>query len=45
VEVGDDVARVVAFLCQENSTFISGSVIEVGGGQDILAKRNRESSN
>ncbi len=41
-EVGEDIARVVAFLCQEDSAFISGSVIEVNGGQDILAKRNRE---
>lgn len=40
--VGEDVARVVAFLCQEDSAFISGAVIEVNGGQDILAKRNRE---
>ena len=30
--VGEDVARVVAFLCDELSDYVSGSVIEAGGG-------------
>lgn len=30
--VGEDVARVVAFLCDEDSDYVSGSVIEAGGG-------------
>jgi len=37
---GFDIARVVTFLCEEDSDFISGSVIEVNGGIDILAKKN-----
>lgn len=38
---GEDIARTIAFLCEENSDYITGSIIEVTGGQDILAKRNR----
>lgn len=41
-EVGEDIARVVAFLCDEKSDKISGAIIEVTGGKDILAKRNQE---
>lgn len=33
---GEDVARVVAFLCEEDSDFITGSVIEVTGGLSPL---------
>ncbi|HEX6970655.1 MAG TPA: SDR family oxidoreductase [Limnochordia bacterium] len=29
---GEDVARVVAFLCEEESDFLTGAVITVGGG-------------
>lgn len=36
---GEDIARVVSFLCHEDSSFITGSVIQVTGGKDVLAKR------
>lgn len=35
---GEDIARVVAFLCKEESSFITGSVIPVTGGKDVLSK-------
>ncbi len=38
---GEDIARTIAFLCEEKSEYITGSIIEVTGGQDILSKRNR----
>lgn len=38
---GEDIARTIAFLCEEKSGYITGSIIEVTGGQDILSKRNR----
>lgn len=41
-EVGEDIARTIAFLCEENSDKISGTIIEVTGGRDILAKGNHE---
>ncbi|MBA2873805.1 SDR family oxidoreductase [Thermaerobacillus caldiproteolyticus] len=33
---GEDIARVVAFLCEENSDMITGTVIEVTGGLDVI---------
>lgn len=33
---GEDVARVVRFLLEEDSDFITGAVIAVNGGQDVL---------
>lgn len=33
---GEDIARVVRFLCDENSDMITGSVIEVTGGLDVI---------
>lgn len=35
--VGEDVARVIVFLCQEDSGQLNGTVSEVTGGYDILA--------
>jgi 3-oxoacyl-[acyl-carrier protein] reductase len=35
---GQDVARVVEFLCREDSDFITGAVIPVTGGKDVLGK-------
>lgn len=35
---GEDIARTIAFLCEENSDMITGSVIEVTGGVDVLHK-------
>ncbi|KAB7709001.1 SDR family oxidoreductase [Bacillus aerolatus] len=37
---GEDVARVVSFLVSENADFITGSIIPVTGGQDVLGKIN-----
>lgn len=33
---GEDIARVVAFLCEQSSDLITGSVIEVTGGVDVI---------
>jgi len=35
---GEDVARVISFLCGEESDFITGAVISVTGGKDVLGK-------
>lgn len=35
---GEDVSRVIAFLTEEKSDFITGSVIPVTGGADVLGK-------
>ncbi len=35
---GEDVSRVISFLADENSSFITGSVIPVTGGKDVLGK-------
>ncbi|KMY44275.1 3-ketoacyl-ACP reductase [Bacillus sp. FJAT-27916] len=35
---GGDIARVISFLCNEDSDFITGAVIPVTGGQDVLSK-------
>ncbi|WP_174733023.1 SDR family oxidoreductase [Mesobacillus harenae] len=42
---GEDVSRVIAFLIEEKSSFITGSIIPVTGGKDVLGKvyRNNES--
>lgn len=40
-ESGEDLARTIVFLCEEQSDFITGNIIEVTGGQEILAKRNQ----
>ncbi|WP_202080049.1 SDR family oxidoreductase [Caldalkalibacillus salinus] len=37
---GEDIARVVTFLSSEKSDFITGSVIEVNGGMNVLKKRS-----
>jgi 3-oxoacyl-[acyl-carrier protein] reductase len=33
---GEDIARVVAFLCEEDSDMVTGTVIEVTGGLDVI---------
>ncbi len=33
---GEDISRVITFLCHENSDMITGTVIEVTGGVDVL---------
>jgi 3-oxoacyl-[acyl-carrier protein] reductase len=35
---GEDIARVIAFLCEEKSDFITGTIIPVTGGKDVLGK-------
>ncbi|MGE7759863.1 SDR family oxidoreductase [Peribacillus sp. NPDC097895] len=35
---GEDIARVITFLCDEKSDFITGSIIPVTGGKDVLGK-------
>ena len=36
---GEDIGRVIAFLCEEDSDYLSGAVIDVSGGLDILMKK------
>lgn len=38
VGTGEDIARVVDFLCSPDSDFITGSIIEVTGGANVLGK-------
>lgn len=33
---GEDIARVIAFLCQQNSDFITGNIMEISGGLDPI---------
>ncbi|WP_035100800.1 SDR family oxidoreductase [Aneurinibacillus terranovensis] len=35
---GEDIARAISFFCMESSDFITGSVLEVTGGKDVLNK-------
>ncbi|WP_453993241.1 SDR family oxidoreductase [Bacillus nitroreducens] len=35
---GEDIARIIAFLCDENSDFITGSVISASGGVNVVNK-------
>ncbi len=41
---GEDIARVISFLANDNSSFITGSIIPITGGKDVLGKvyRDRE---
>lgn len=39
---GEDLARVISFLCDERSDFITGSIIPVTGGKDVLNKIYQE---
>jgi 3-oxoacyl-[acyl-carrier protein] reductase len=41
---GEDIARVISFLSDDNSAFITGSIIPVTGGKDILGKAYRRDS-
>jgi 3-oxoacyl-[acyl-carrier protein] reductase len=38
VGTGEDISRVIAFLIDEKSDFITGSIIPVTGGMDVLGK-------
>ncbi|WP_246941209.1 SDR family oxidoreductase [Bacillus pinisoli] len=33
---GEDIARTIEFLCEENSDMITGSIIEITGGLDVI---------
>jgi 3-oxoacyl-[acyl-carrier protein] reductase len=33
---GEDIARLVTFLCEEDSDMVTGSVISVTGGRDVI---------
>ena len=35
---GEDIARTILFLCEPSSDFITGSIIPVTGGKDVLGK-------
>ncbi|WP_044336563.1 SDR family oxidoreductase [Rossellomorea aquimaris] len=39
---GEDLSRIISFLCQEESDFITGSIIPVTGGKDVLGKVFRQ---
>jgi 3-oxoacyl-[acyl-carrier protein] reductase len=41
---GEDVSRVISFLANEQSSFITGSIIPITGGKDVLGKIFREKS-
>ncbi len=38
---GEDIARVIAFLIDEKSDFITGGIIPVTGGMDVLSKARK----
>lgn len=33
---GEDIARIISFLCEENSDFITGAIIEATGGANVI---------
>lgn len=37
---GEDIARTISFLCEENSDMITGSIIEVTGGVNVIHRFN-----
>ena len=39
---GEDIARAISFFCAETSDFITGTVLEVTGGKDVLNKYKLE---
>ncbi|MFD1736989.1 SDR family oxidoreductase [Bacillus salitolerans] len=38
---GGDISRIVSFLCEDESDFITGSIIAATGGKDVLSKVKR----
>lgn len=36
---GEDIARLIAFLCSDDSDFITGSVVEASGGIDVVNQK------
>ena len=39
---GEDISRVISFLANDDSSFITGSIIPITGGKDVLGKALRE---
>jgi 3-oxoacyl-[acyl-carrier protein] reductase len=42
---GEDIARLILFLCNENSDLITGDVIEITGGIDVIHKHRHLPTN
>ncbi|MCK6258049.1 SDR family oxidoreductase [Fictibacillus sp. KIGAM418] len=38
---GEDIARLIAFLCEENSDMITGSIISATGGLDVINRHRK----
>ncbi|GGA43990.1 putative oxidoreductase YtkK [Kroppenstedtia guangzhouensis] len=38
---GEDVARVIRFLCEQKSGFVTGNIIQVTGGLDVIHPRSK----
>lgn len=38
---GEDISRMVVFLCDDKSDFITGSIFHINGGQNVLDKSSR----
>ena len=41
---GEDIARMIAFLCEDKSDFITGNIIDVSGGLDPIRPLMNKSS-
>ncbi|MBS2970000.1 SDR family oxidoreductase [Metabacillus sp. KIGAM252] len=37
---GEDIARIITFLCDEQSDFITGAIIDANGGADVLRRKS-----
>ncbi|WP_125605219.1 SDR family oxidoreductase [Lapidilactobacillus bayanensis] len=37
---GEDVARVIAFLCADDSDYLTGNIINLSGGENIIARKH-----
>ncbi|AZB43923.1 SDR family oxidoreductase [Bacillus sp. FJAT-42376] len=37
---GEDIARIITFLCEEQSDFITGAIIDANGGEDVLGRKS-----
>ena len=42
---GEDIARLIRFLCEENSDLITGSVISASGGVHVVNREKGKISN
>lgn len=38
---GEDIARLISFLCEENSDMITGSIISATGGLDVINRHRK----